>query len=402
MQVTGPRQSGKTTLVRILEQEEDYPYFDLQIDKNLKLIRDDPFAFLEAYPKAIIDEAQVYPQLTGTLLPVVDGRGGVSGQYILAASYNITLSPLSKDTLAGRIGTVELLPLTQAEILGTKPVFLEEIFREKIMFKPAIMPNVDEIIGKILTGGYPKLLQYESKRTQKLWLKEYAESLQGKDIRPYARFRKTHNVTTHLTKLTEFATQKINVANIARELEIDQSTVINRVNLYEELHLIRMVPRFHKKTLGKPSEAQLQFIDSGLFALLKGLNIDILKQDRTNLGCLLETYVYGELAKYCNISNNEFKIYHWRGKRDVEVDFVIERGDGFLVGIEVKASKRPLSPSDFNGLRKMKDYCKERMKNGIILYLGDRQLTMSDGFIQLPVSSLWSGKVDFHIDLFNT
>ena len=152
-----------------------------------------------------------------------------------------------------------------------------------------------------------------------------------------------------------------------------------------------MLPRYHKQSFSKPSEAQLQFCDSGLFALLRNLNINVLKKDRTLLGPLLETFVFGELAKLCNSHYEHHRLFHWRKERKCEVDFVIENPDRSIVGVEVKASRTILAAKECKGLKALKEYCGDRMKNGILLYLGDKQINMGNGMYQLPISSLWEG-----------
>ena len=179
VQVVGPRQSGKTTLVRTLESKDNYSYFDLQLDKNRNLLMDDPLAFLDANTRTIIDESQIFPELTSTLLSVVDGRDSKPGQYVLTGSFDITQSPRSGDSLAGRICTLELLPLAQAEINTTTPVFLDEVFKDKIMFKLQDVPHEAASIDMMLTGGYPTLLRYQNHRQRKIWLDRYITSLQS-------------------------------------------------------------------------------------------------------------------------------------------------------------------------------------------------------------------------------
>ena len=399
VQIIGPRQAGKTTLVKVIAEEANYQYVDMLWQEAREFIEDNTQFFLTNNNKVIFDEAQVYPQLTGSLLSVVDRRGS-NGQYVLTGSFSLTRSPRSTENLAGRMCTLELLPLSQVEIRGSSSSFLEEVFSEDIRFDSLYSFTEQQIIEMMLQGGYPKLMQYTDKRKRNAWLRDYIVSIQQLDIKSFRRTRVAHEPTETLRKLAGFSTQNLDIGRIANDMAIDRRTVMNLVSTYEDLRLIRMLPRFHKQVASKKSQAQMQFVDSGLFSVLLDWGADNVQKDRTRLGILLETFVHGELAKLCNASEIDYRLYHWRGKN--EVDFVIVNPDGgSVVGIEVKASSNSLSSKDCKGLLELKRHCGTQMKNGILLYLGNEHISMGSGIHQIPISFLWSDNKSHDIPLLN-
>ena len=390
VQVVGPRQSGKTTLMLNLAREEGYNYFSLEDPSVMEDLKADSQHFLENHPRTIIDEAQLYPEITGLLQNIVDNLKEPFGQYVLTGSFDLTLSPRSKNSLAGRICTLELLPLAQAEFHGTKPNLLEDLFKEGIEFSPTHKTKESEIYDMLLQGGYPKLALIEEPKKRLSWLRSYAKALHQQDITPFGRIRVAHDPFQVLQKLARFATQKINVNHVANELNFDTRTVKNLVALYEDLYIIKMIPSFHSKTSLSFGSSQLQFIDSGLFALLQGTDLAALKRNRVLLGKLLETFVFGELAKLCNSIDEGHEISHWRHNH--EVDFVLRQHGGLVVGIEIKASRKLLHLIP-KGLRELQEHCGKNMINGIVLYLGDEYINMGNGMHQVPMSYLWSEDV---------
>jgi predicted AAA+ superfamily ATPase len=186
------------------------------------------------------------------------------------------------------------------------------------------------------------------------------------------------------------ASQLLNLSALGNTIGVDAKSIERWLGLLERLFLITRVPAWHSNALKRLVRApKVQFFDSGLVAALQNIDHAKLERDRQLFGPLLETFVFGELRKAASLTARHTSISHYRDKDQVEVDFVLERSPGHLIGIEVKASAT-IRPADIRGLTKIRDAALDQFKLGVVLHDGDCVQEVSERIFTAPVSILWS------------
>ena len=179
-----------------------------------------------------------------------------------------------------------------------------------------------------------------------------------------------------------------NFTQIGGQLNLDTKTTQKYVGLLETLFLVEKLRPWHGNMLKRIIKTpKIHFIDSSLLACLNRVTIEKLQTDRSSFGALLETWVYGELLKTINVLDDLWRIYYYRDKDQVEVDFVLENDERKIIGIEVKASSTVCN-QDFRGLRKLASLAAKDWMSGIVLYNGTQCLSFGDSLWVIPFSML--------------
>jgi hypothetical protein len=159
--------------------------------------------------------------------------------------------------------------------------------------------------------------------------------------------------------------------------------------VFEQMYLLKRVDVWARNRLNRVVKTpKLQFVDSGLLAVLLDLTSEVMQQDRTRFGNVLETFVFGELLKLSTTAQGDYRLMYYRDADKVEVDVVIENAAGQLVGVEVKASAT-IKESDLRGLKKLAGLAGSQFKMGVLLYDGTEELPLGDRVWAAPLSSLW-------------
>lgn len=384
--ITGPRQSGKTTLVRhLLTTGMRY----LTLDDNLTLLaaQQDPVGFIRSLDRAVIDEIQRAPKLLLAIKKTVD-EDRRAGRFLLTGSANLMTLPLVADSLAGRMETLTLYPLAQCEIQHQTTHWLDSVFAGKI---PAVSHSVigHELVELVLQGGYPEVLARPSPKRRQAWRRQYLDALLQRDVQDIANIDKLGQFPTLLRTLAEFSGQLCNYSQLGGQVGLDYKTVSKYIGVFEQMYLLKRIPVWANNRLKRMLKTpKLQFVDSGLLASLRGLTADTIKQNHTLFGGLLETFIYAELLKQTTWAADDYHILYYRDTEQYEVDFIIENSAGNLVGIEVKAAAS-LTTKDLRGLKKFASVSGEKMQLGLILYDGVETLPLGDKFWAVPIASLW-------------
>ncbi len=386
--VVGPRQSGKTTLVRRIADDDGRAFVSLDDDQFRRFARDDPAGFVQGLSGAAIDEIQRAPNLILALKNDVDERPG-PGRYLITGSVNLFKDAVSPDSLAGRVETVELLPFSQAEVAGvTPPRFLDRAFAGDF---PAIEETgpTPALIDRVVSGGYPAALSRPVPARRRSWLRAYARALAERDVPDISPVGKRDEMVHLIDHAAVSAGQLLNMSGLGARLGVDGKTVDRWLVLLEHMFLVRRVRAWHSNRLKRLVRTpKLQFLDSGLLAALLRTDAADIARDRRKLGPLLESFVHGEIAKAIALSDETTTVSHYRDKDGVEIDLVLERSPGAVVGIEVKAAATA-RPRDFNGLRRLKETVGDRFACGIVLHDGERIQQTAPGLFAMPVRMLW-------------
>src|ERR1700733_2959094 len=383
----GPRQCGKTTLVRQFADKER-EYVTLDDDTVLEAARNDPTGFVRGFDLVTIDEVQRAPELLRAIKLSVDNDRR-AGRFLLTGSANILPLPQVSDSLAGRMEIVSLLPLSRAEIRGKKPGFLKAAFDSKLG-KPAEPMIGKDLVQAVLTGGYPEMLRREDPKRRQTWVRDYIRAIVQRDVREVADVEKLDQMPRLLQVLAHHSGQLTNFTQIGGQVGFDDKTTKKYVSILEQVFLVRRVePWFRNQLKRLVKTPKLHFLDSGLLGALLGANADRVAKDRTIFGPLLETFVFSEVLKQASWFGESCALYHYRDKDQDEVDLLVETGSGALVGIEVKASAT-VNAGDFKGLRKLAEACGDNFKLGVVLYDGGRPFPFGDRLVASPISCLWA------------
>lgn len=384
--IVGPRQAGKTTLVRQMGGA-DLRYLTMDDELTLLAAREDPVGMIRRLDRAVIDEIQRAPSLLLAIKQSVD-KDRRPGRFLLTGSANLMALPAVADSLAGRMETLSLLPLSQSELQGRRTNWLDRIFAGQLP-PSGSAAGMDDLVARVLCGGYPEAIARPTPRRRLAWFRQYLASILARDVRDVSSIEKLDQLPRFLRALAESAGQMCNYAALAAQVRLDGKTASRYVSVFEHLYLLRRVDPWARNRLARVVKApKLQFIDSGLLATLIDLSAEEVQADRTRFGKVLETFVFGELLKHSTTAEGDYQLMHYRDADQVEVDVVIENAAGRLVGVEVKAGAT-VRGSDLRGLKKFARLAEDRFLMGVLLYDGDETMPLGDGIWAAPLSSLW-------------
>ena len=385
--LSGPRQSGKTTLAQRIAGD-DIPFVTLDDATVLDAASADPVGFVRGLDKAVIDEIQRAPELVLAIKTSVDADPR-PGRFLLTGSADWMTLPRVADSLAGRMGIVRLLPLAQAELRDAPTSFLDEAFAGKA---PASrIPVVgDALVETVLAGGYPEALTRSGWRRRRDWHLDYIEAIVQRDVRDVARIEQPGSMPRLLRVLAEQSGQLVNYSGFGAPLGMNHVTTRKYMGVLEALYLVQALPPWYTNALKRVTKSpKVHFLDAGLLAALRGITPDRLRRDRTPFGAVLETFVLSELLKLASWADDRYTFSHFRDKQRNEVDIVIEDGRGQVVGVEVKASAT-VSARDFSGLRRLASAAGESFSFGLVLYDHEATVPFGEKMAAAPVSTLWS------------
>ena len=384
--LAGPRQAGKTTLVRQLAAK-GLRYLTLDDELTLLAARADPVGLIRSLDRAVIDEIQRAPQLLLAIKKSVD-EDRRPGRFLLTGSANLMALPLVADSLAGRMETLSLLPLSQTEIEGHSANWIDQAFAGQLLKTDALALG-DALTDRVLRGGYPEAITRDSAKRRMAWARQYVDALIQRDVRDVAGIDKLDQLPRFLNALAQTAGQMCNYSQLAGHVGLDGKTAARYAGVFETMYLLKRVDVWARNRLSRVVKTpKLQFIDAGLLAMLMNLGIEEVRRDRSRFGQVLETFVFGELLKHTTSAEGDYQLLYYRDADKVEVDIVIENAAGQLVGVEVKASAT-VKASDLRGLRKLAALAGDQFKMGVMLYDGAETLPLGDGIWAAPLSSLW-------------
>jgi uncharacterized protein len=388
--VHGPRQSGKTTLARMVGKEQGHVYVTFDDDTQLAAATSDPAGFVAGLPaKVILDEVQRVPQLFLALKATID-RDRRPGRFILTGSSNVLLLPTLADSLTGRMEILRLHPLSQCELAGVRSGFLDSLFSARFSHRRHARLGPD-LAGRIVSGGFPAALARPTPRRRSAWYRDYVETLVQRDVRELARIASLDALPRLLQLAAGQTARLLNVAELGGAFQLSRPTIRDYVTLLERIFLLEHLPPWHSNKLARLIKTpKLHVCDTGLATALLDLDAASLWTDRAAFGQLLETFVFQELRRQASWQEAPVGFFHFRDKDGAEVDVVLERGARAVAGIEVKASAT-VTASDFRGLRKLKDATGNRFVAGVVLYDGEGIVGFGDGLFAVPIQALWEG-----------
>lgn len=386
MMVNGPRQCGKTTLVREFTSM-NRTYVTLDDDTVLESVRNDPSGFVRGLDMAIVDEVQRAPELLRAIKKSIDADRR-PGRFLLTGSANVLALPQVSESLAGRMEIITLFPLGRSEILGKPPTFLENALAGKIA-KPIEIIIGDDLVSAVLIGGYPEMLRRKDQKRRRAWARSYVKAIVERDIRDIADLDKLAQMPRLLQVLAHHSSQLTNFSQLGGQIGLDDKTTRKYVAILEQLFLVQGVePWFRNQLKRLVKTPKLHFIDSGLLAVTVGATEERIAKDRSILGPLLETYLFSEVMKQASWLDETCTLHYYRDKDQDEVDIVVESENGAIVGLEIKATAT-VNAGDFRGLRKLSEASRRNFKLGLVLYDSENTVPFGDNMFAAPISCVW-------------
>jgi len=320
----------------------------------------DPLGFIEEYPRPmVLDEVQRVPDIFIAIKTLID-RDRSPGQFLLTGSANPLVLPKLSESLAGRMEMLKLWPFSQGEISMHREGFVDAVF-----------------------------IQREVSTRRTAWFDSYVTTVIHRELRDITNIEYLTELPRLLRLLAARVGSELNYTEVSGAVGLPQTTVKRYLALLEAIYLFvpltAWAANLGKRLIKRP---KILLNDSGLIAYLVGLEKGRVDKDATRFGYTLECFVAMELSKQISWSNIRPSIYHFRTRKNVEVDLVLESPSGDIVGIEVKTPSH-IQDEDLRGLQFLKDLTGNRFRRGIILYTGNKIVPLGKQFYAMPIDVLW-------------
>ena len=389
--LVGPRQAGKSTLVKELASgQHPARYISLDDLRTLAAAREDPVGFVESVEgPLVIDEIQRAPELLLPIKAAID-RDRSPGRFILTGSAQVMLLPKVSESLAGRVEVHTLWPFSQAEIESVPSQMVDWLLDPAA--QPPAAPAVprSELIERIARGGFPEAVARSAERREE-WIDAYLTAIVQRDLHDLANIERLAQVPAILASLASRVRAPLNRTEVSSSVGIPRTSLDRYLTLLEHVFLVRRLPAWHTNRIKQISKSpKFLLSDSAILVNLLRAETGRLRDDEALLGSVVECFVGMELAKQISVSPTRASLLHMRTAKGVEVDFVIEGADGRVSGVEVKSSST-IRSDDFKHLATMRDRLGEaRFTKGIVFYPGEERLPFGDRLEAWPLSTLWS------------
>jgi predicted AAA+ superfamily ATPase len=351
--VTGARQTGKTTLVKQVFKSK--PYVSLENPDTRNFALEDPRGFLQTYPNgAILDEVQRVPALFSYLQEVLD-NSKVKGLFILSGSNNFLLQQTISQTLAGRVGYINLLPFSISELKKAK-----------------LLSTDDDTL--MLKGFYPPI--YDQEIPPADWCPNYIRTYIEKDVRQIKNITDLIVFERFIKLLAGRSGQELNNSALAVETGVDVKTIQSWIGILESSFIIYLLKPHHKnfnKTIVK--RPKVYFYDSAIVCYLLGIRDNSQLQTHPLRGAIFEGMVVTELIKKRTNAGLPINLFYWRDKTGHEIDIIIDNA-GKLLPIEIKSGKT-INTEFFKNMDYWSDLSK--VKKSMVLYAGSQNQKRSNG-----------------------
>jgi uncharacterized protein len=344
--VTGPRQSGKTILSKMLFKGK--PYVSFENPAQQKEADENIAAFMKKYKGgAILDEVQRVPDVFRQLQGMLD-KNTKRGQFLLTGSNNFLLQEQISQSLAGRAGYIVLLPLSYAELQNAKLATIN-------------------INYQMLMGGYPEIWNENLNPTK--WMSGYIQTYLQRDVRLLKNITNYAAFNRFIILCANYAGQILNREELAKQVGVDTKTIQSWLGVLESSYIIYLLQPWYnnlnKRVIKSP---KLFFYDTGLLCFLLNITSQSSLQKHVRYGAIFENWNITEIKKNRTNQGMNSDMHYFRDSAGNEVDLILEKGDN-TIGIEIKSTKK-LDTKDFQGLK----YWKKYNQNGkaIMLHGGDK------------------------------
>ena len=378
--LTGPRQAGKTTLLR-RTFSKGWRYVSLETPDRRASAAADPRAFLEMYPPPVIfDEVHNAPELLPYIKERIDAEREKRGRYVLTGSQNILLMEKVTESLAGRAAVLRLHPLSRREAEGL--VDLPFPWESNDRRPPAKPLAYRKLWRRLLRGWYPELVVRPGLDAE-MWHSSYLQTYIERDVRALRQVGDLSTFQAFLKLLAARSAQLVNLSDIARDIGVAVNTIKAWISVLEASHQI-VVVRPYFADVGKRlvKTPKVYFTDTGVLCHIAGLRTPEHASAGPMAGAIFETAVLSEIVKVYWHRGRRPGVYFWRTSAGTEVDFIVETERG-LVPVEVKTSATP-RPAMGTAIRSFRKDMKGKAPPGYVIHPGDVTLPLGDGVTALP------------------
>lgn len=390
----GPRSVGKSTLLRQISARSGSNVIDLDDPATRSAVEADPRLFVAAPRPVLFDEYQQAPAILDAIKSELN-KSSHPGQFVITGSTRHDALPIAAQALTGRLHRMLVPPLTQSEIEVSGANLLTALFatpNELRSSTPGTTPREDSI-GRIVRGGFPLALARPNTSSRNRWFDDYLRLTLERDALAVHGLRRAERLPPLLERLASQTGQVLNVSKAGSAVGLDATTATSYLKVLEALFLVQRLPAWGKTLTARSSASpKIHVVDSGIAArLLRLSEAKLASRDATaitELGHLLASFVVNELLRQASWLDEATTTGHWRTHDGDEVDLVIERDDGLIVAVEVKAGSRVTTRS-IRPLERLRDALGERFRAGVILYLGDNAYRATDRLYVVPVDRLW-------------
>ncbi|MBM4078781.1 MAG: ATP-binding protein [Planctomycetes bacterium] len=382
--LTGPRQSGKTTLLKHLFADR-CGYVSLEPPDVRAAASADPRGFLDAYPPPVIfDEVQHAPSLLPYVKERIDAQRDKPGQYLLTGSQNLLLMERVTESLAGRAAMLRLLPLSQREAAGGPEASLPWESQSPPVNRSA--PSGRELWRSLLRGGYPELVA-QPERDVSLWHASYIQTYLERDVRSLRHVGDLTQFQSFLRMIAARSGQLLNLTEMARDLGMAVNTAKAWLSVLEATFQV-FVLRPYFANVGKRlvKTPKVYFTDVGTLCYLAGLKDPEHAAAGPMGGAIFETAVVSEILRTLVHRGEAPQLHFWRTAAGAEVDILVQT-NAKLVPVEVKLSATP-TPAMAAGITAFRADLRDKAMAGYVVHPGDVRLPLAPDVIALPFAQL--------------
>jgi hypothetical protein len=393
--LSGPRAVGKSTLLRALAKHHDRTILDLDDPAMRRAMASDPLHLLDRPRPVFVDEFARVPEVVDVIKRLLN-QDGSPGQFVLAGSTRYGSVPGVAQALTGRVDLVPVWPLSQGERTGVTETFVEQLVGGHEPDLRTVKQTRAELAESSIAGGMPMALALPTPAARSRWFDQYLNLMLEKDVAEIAKVRKRVLLPRLAAAAARRTAQLLNIADLARDLDIDRSTAEDYMRLLEAVFLYHVLPAWGTTLASRVAATpKLHFLDSGVAARLMRITREKLLQANPSamqqFGHLLETFVVAELCKQVHWMEEPVDIGHWRTHDGQEVDLVMERSDGSVLAFEVKSAP-DVRTEDLRGIRALQRRLGIDQVTGIVLHTGTEGWRVDDGVFAVPIARLWANR----------
>lgn len=384
--VTGPRQVGKTTVLQNCENQSR-TYVSLDTLENRELAKNDPTLFLQRYPAPVlIDEIQYAPELFPYIKASVD-KEKKSGMYWLTGSQQFHLMKNVSESLAGRVGILQLEGLSQDEKNGHPdvPPFLptEEYIKTKV--HSAAETDLLKIYELIWKGSYPKLYPADGDYWA-VFYESYMQTYIERDIKALSAVGNELDFVKFMRALAARTGEMLNYSELAKDIGVSQPTIKSWLSILQASGLIYILRPYHNNVSNRFIKTpKVYFMDTGLACYLTGWKTPEVLESGAMSGNMFETYVVSEIIKSYWHNGKQPDIYYYRDKEKREIDVLLHE-NGTLYPVEIKKKSNP-DKGDIKAFNVIKDL-KQKRGSGAVVCMAPTHLPLTDDVNIMPVGYL--------------
>lgn len=369
--ITGARQVGKSTLALSLGIDNYVTLDDIATYQSAKA---DPKGFiLSLRTPMVIDEVQRVPEIFVAIKEQID-QDRTPGRFVLTGSSNLQGFKQVSDSLAGRIGIVDLYAFNLSEIIGRPVNFIDDVFAGKPF---ATTATVTDIAPYIIKGGFPEVQRIEHPKTRMLWFSSYIRTYIERDLLDMGNIRNLDSFMRLYLSLALRSANLLNKSDLANDCQIDTKTLDNYLSILKNTYQVALLkPWFTNAAKRLVKMPKVFMLDTGILCHLLKITSPAELHQSNNRGAVYETFVLSELVKANTYATQPVDLSFYRTSDGKEIDFVLDNGKG-LVLLEVKAA-HSVTPTDFRHMRHFIEQNPGRVVQGMVLYAGERALPFGE------------------------